>query len=151
MLRLFWSAFALAWGIVQAYSAPPIPQDDSGSAPMRFEWRREGPAHACGANCRVWISAIGYITADTPREFETFAKDPNARGAVLVLDSDGGSVLGTLALAGQQQESAHRFAIAKGRQRGATIAVAARRQRRRLADGGDHTEASNGAAERKRA
>ena len=65
---------------------------------MRFEWRREGPAHACGANCRVWISAIGYITADTPREFETFAKDPNTRGAVLVLDSDGGSVLGTLAL-----------------------------------------------------
>src|SRR5262245_40883673 len=98
MLRLFWSAFALACGIVQASSAPPTPQDDSGSAPMRFEWRREGPAHACGANCRVWISATGYITADTPREFETFAKDPNARGAVLVLDSDGGSVLGTLAL-----------------------------------------------------
>ena len=98
MLRLFWSAFALACGIVPAFSAPPIPQDDSGSAPMRFEWRREGPAHACGANCRVWISAIGYITADTPREFETFAKDPNTRGAVLVLDSDGGSVLGTLAL-----------------------------------------------------
>src|SRR5262249_26131012 len=98
----------LACGIVQASAAPPIPQDDSGSAPMRFEWRREGPAQACGANCRVWISAIGYITADTPREFETFAKDPNARGAVLaldsdggavlVLDSDGGSVLGTLAL-----------------------------------------------------
>ena len=98
MRRLFWSAFALACGVVQASSAPPIPQDESGSAPMRFEWRREGPAHACGANCRVWISAIGYITADTPREFETFAKDPNARGAVLVLDSDGGSVLGTLAL-----------------------------------------------------
>src|SRR5499425_1414339 len=91
MLRLFWSAFALACGIVQASSAPPIPQDDSGSAPMRFEWRREGPGHACGANCRVWISAIGYITADTPREFETFANDPNTRGAVLVLDSDGGN------------------------------------------------------------
>jgi hypothetical protein len=98
MLRLLWSAFALACGIVQASSAPPISQDDSGSAPMRFEWRREGPAQACGANCRVWISAVGYITADTPREFEAFAKDPNARGAVLVLDSDGGSVLGTLAL-----------------------------------------------------
>ena len=65
---------------------------------MRFEWRREGPAEACGANCRIWISAVGYITADTPREFEAFAKDPNTRGAVLVLDSDGGSVLGTLAL-----------------------------------------------------
>src|SRR5258706_6985006 len=99
MLRLFWSAFALACGIVQASSAPPIPpQDDSGSAPMRFEWRREGPAETCGANCRGWISAVGYITADTPREFETFAKDPNVRGAVLGLDSDGGSGLGTLAL-----------------------------------------------------
>ena len=98
MLRFFWSAFALACGIVQASSAPPIPQDDSGNAPMRFEWRREGPAQVCGTNCRVWISAVGYITADTPREFETFAKDPNVRGAVLVLDSDGGSVLGTLAL-----------------------------------------------------
>src|SRR5215831_20209536 len=99
MLRLFWSAFALACGIVQASSAPPTPaQDDSGSAPMRFEWRREGPAEVCGGSCRVWISAVGYITADTPREFETFAKDPNVHGAVLVLDSDGGSVLGTLAL-----------------------------------------------------
>lgn len=98
MRRLFWSAFALACGVVQASSAPPVPADDSGSAPMRFEWRREGPASVCGSNCRVWISAVGYITADTPREFEAFAKDPNARGAVLVLDSDGGSVLGTLAL-----------------------------------------------------
>ena len=85
MRRLFWSAFALACGIVQASAAPPIPQDDSGSAPMRFEWRREGPAQACGANCRVWISAIGYITADTPREFETFAKDPKARGVSAVM------------------------------------------------------------------
>src|SRR5262249_26131011 len=55
------------------------------------------------------------------------------------------------ALAGQQQEGAHGFAIAIGRQRRAAIAVTARRQRRRLADGGDHAEASNGAAERKRA
>jgi hypothetical protein len=46
----------------------------------------------------VWISAVGYITADTPHEFEAIAADPNAKGAVLVLDSDGGSVLGTLAL-----------------------------------------------------
>ena len=98
MLRFFWGAFALACGVTQAFSAPPTPPDDSGSAPMRFEWRREGPAEACGANCRIWISAVGYITADTPREFEAFAKDPNTRGAVLVLDSDGGSVLGTLAL-----------------------------------------------------
>jgi hypothetical protein len=65
---------------------------------MRFEWRREGPPDTCGVNCRTWISAVGYITADTPREFEAVAADPHAKGAVLVLDSDGGSVLGTLAL-----------------------------------------------------
>jgi hypothetical protein len=98
MFRLLGSAFALACGIAQAFAAsPPVP-DESGSAPMRFEWRREGPSDICAPNCRVWISAVGYITADTPRDFETFAKDPNVRGAVLVLDSDGGSVLGTLAL-----------------------------------------------------
>ena len=65
---------------------------------MRFAAYQEGPADSCGSNCRLLVSASGMITADTPREFETFAKDPNTRGAVLVLDSDGGSVLGTLAL-----------------------------------------------------
>ena len=55
------------------------------------------------------------------------------------------------ALAGQQQEGAHRFAIAIGRQPRATLAVAARRQRRGFADGGDHAEGANGAPERKRA
>jgi hypothetical protein len=98
MLRFLCGAFALACGVAQVWAGSPTPADDSGGAPMHFEWRREGPADVCGQNCRVWISAVGYITADTPREFETFAKDPNVRGAVLVLDSDGGSVLGTLAL-----------------------------------------------------
>jgi hypothetical protein len=98
MLRFLWGAFALACGIAQVLAGSPAPADDASSAPMRFEWRREGSPDTCGSNCRVWISAVGYITADTPREFEAFAADPNARGAVLVLDSDGGSVLGTLAL-----------------------------------------------------
>jgi hypothetical protein len=97
MLRFIWGVLALACGVVQVWAGFAAPADD-GSAPMRFEWRREGPAEACGSDCRVWISATGYITADTPREFEAFAKDPNVRGGVLVLDSDGGSVLGTLAL-----------------------------------------------------
>jgi hypothetical protein len=98
MLHFFWGAFALACAIAQAFAGPPTPPDDGSSAPMRFEWRREGPAENCGSRCRIWISAVGYITADTPREFDAFAKDPKVRGAVLVLDSDGGSVLGTLAL-----------------------------------------------------
>src|SRR5215472_11472616 len=98
MLRLFCGAFALACATAQTLAGTPAPADDSGSTPMRFEWRREGPAQICGSHCRVWISAVGYITADTPRDFEAFAKDPKVRGAVLVLDSDGGSVLGTLEL-----------------------------------------------------
>lgn len=97
MLRFLWGAFALACGVVHVFAGAPAPADD-GNAPMRFEWRREGPPDVCGSNCRVWISAVGYITADTPRDFESFAKGPDTRGAVLVLDSDGGSVLGTLAL-----------------------------------------------------
>src|SRR5262249_58351225 len=97
LLRLLGGVVALAGGVARFWAGPRVPQDDS-NAPMRFEWRREGPADVCGQNCRVWISAIGYITAETPREFEAFAKDPNVRSAVLVLDSDGGSVLGTLAL-----------------------------------------------------
>jgi hypothetical protein len=98
MLRFLWGAFALASGVVQVLAGAPAPVEDASSAPMHFEWRREGPPDTCGSSCRVWISAIGYITADTPREFEAVAADPRARGAVLVLDSDGGSVLGTLAL-----------------------------------------------------
>lgn len=96
MLRLLWAGLALAFGVMQAFAEPPAASDDGGQ--MRFEWRHEGPAEACGSNCRVWVSAVGYITADTPQAFEAFAEDPKVRGAVLVLDSDGGSVLGTIAL-----------------------------------------------------
>src|ERR1700730_4262900 len=99
MLRILSGAFALACGAVQAIAGSLSPgPEDGGSGPMRFEWRSEGPAEVCGESCRVWISAVGYITSDTPRQFETFAKDPKTRGAVLVVDSEGGSVLGTLAL-----------------------------------------------------
>jgi hypothetical protein len=98
MLRLLWAASVMACGVTLVFAAPPTPVDSGANAPMRFEWRHEGPPEACRPNCRTWISANGYITADTPREFEAFAKDPKVRGAVLVLDSDGGSVLGTLAL-----------------------------------------------------
>jgi len=99
MLRILSGAFVFACGVlVPAFAGSPPPTDESGGAPMRFEWRHEGPTDACAPNCRVWISAVGYITAETPKEFEAFARDPNVRGAVVVFNSDGGSVLGTLAL-----------------------------------------------------
>lgn len=71
---------------------------DLRALPMQFELRLEGPLESCRPNCRTWISATGAITADTPRDFESFVKSRNVRGATLVLDSDGGSVLGALAL-----------------------------------------------------
>ena len=63
---------------------------------MRFEWRSEASAGVCGKSCRTWISAIGPIVERTPRDFAAFARDKDLRGAVLVLDSEGGSVVDTM-------------------------------------------------------
>jgi len=76
------------------YSAPR----DTGFQPMRFELKREGPADACGDQCRAFVFAGGLITPDTATEFERFAQAHHLRGATMVLDSNGGSVLGALAL-----------------------------------------------------
>ena len=66
--------------------------------PMQFELFREGPAEACGSSCGIWVSAIGVITTDTPDVFEGFAKQHDIRGAVIALDSSGGSVHGAFLL-----------------------------------------------------
>jgi hypothetical protein len=66
--------------------------------PMHFDLRLQGPADICGAKCRLWISASGAITAETPREFELFAQGRDLTGATVALDSDGGSVHGAIAL-----------------------------------------------------
>ena len=69
---------------------------------MRFDLRLQGPAESCGTQCQVLISASGAIVADTPRDFKLFAQTHNLghdlSGATVVLDSDGGSVLGAIAL-----------------------------------------------------
>jgi hypothetical protein len=70
--------------------------DNSEPASMRFEWRSEGPSDLCGKTCRTWISATGPITEKTPRDFATFTADRDVHGAVMVLDSEGGSVVDTL-------------------------------------------------------
>jgi len=98
MIRVVIGAMLLASSSLPAFAAASTTGEDARSLPMTFEWRREGPAETCGTKCRTWISAIGAITADTPRKFETFAKARDVRGAVLVVDSGGGSVLGTLEL-----------------------------------------------------
>jgi hypothetical protein len=60
--------------------------------PMRFSWV------ACQPNCRGWVSAIGVVTADSPKDFDEFARGRQLGGATIVLDSSGGSVNDSIAL-----------------------------------------------------
>jgi hypothetical protein len=60
--------------------------------PMKFGWVD------CPANCRGWVSAVGVVTADSPKDFEEFERGRDLRGTTLVLDSSGGSVNDSIAL-----------------------------------------------------
>ena len=60
--------------------------------PMRFNWV------ACEPNCRGWVSAVGIVTSDSPRDFDEFARGRDLAGATIVLDSSGGSVNDSIAL-----------------------------------------------------
>ena len=60
--------------------------------PMKFSW------HDCQPNCRGWVSAVGIVTPDSPRNFDEFAHGRQLGGATIVLDSSGGSVNDSIAL-----------------------------------------------------
>ena len=60
--------------------------------PMKFSWV------ACQPNCHGWISAVGVVTADSPKDFDDFAREHKLDGATIVLDSGGGSVNNSIAL-----------------------------------------------------
>jgi hypothetical protein len=60
--------------------------------PMKFHWV------ACESNCRGWVSAVGIVTADSPADFDQFARGRDLNGATVVLDSSGGSVNDAIAL-----------------------------------------------------
>ena len=60
--------------------------------PMHFNWI------ACQPNCRGWVSAVGIVTADSPKEFDEFAHGRELAGATIVLDSSGGSVNDSITL-----------------------------------------------------
>ena len=60
--------------------------------PMRFSWV------ACQPDCRGWVSAVGIVTSDSPRDFDDFARGRELGGATIVLDSSGGSVNDSIAL-----------------------------------------------------
>ncbi len=92
-------AAALAFALAAPLLLLPAPSRGSDrTLPMRFDLRQEGPAQACGDRCRLFVAASGAITADTPRDFELFARGRNLTGGIVVLDSDGGSVHGAIAL-----------------------------------------------------
>src|SRR5262245_11536396 len=64
---------------------------------MRFEWNTD--VASCGTQpARVWISATGPVSETTAADFEAFAGSSDLRGALIVLDSEGGSVLSALEL-----------------------------------------------------
>jgi hypothetical protein len=60
--------------------------------PMKFSWI------ACQPDCRGWVSAVGVVTADSPKDFDEFARGRQLGGVTIVLDSSGGSVNDSIAL-----------------------------------------------------
>src|SRR5665213_3254147 len=106
--------FALALILAPSFLLPQASaQADDRTVPMRFELRRPVPGETCGATCATWISASGAITADSARDFMHFMQGRNLRDATVVLDSDGGSVHGAIALGREIRKLA--FATTVGR------------------------------------
>ena len=60
--------------------------------PMRFNWIE------CKPNCKSWVSAVGIVTADSPRDFDEFSRGRDLSGVTVVLDSSGGSVNDSITL-----------------------------------------------------
>jgi len=60
--------------------------------PMQFGWV------VCQPHCGGWISAVGIVTSDSPKDFDDFAQARDIHGATIVLDSSGGSVNDSIAL-----------------------------------------------------
>jgi hypothetical protein len=97
MSRSFSIVFALAVAAI-CVVVQTRAQASERTLPMHFELRQQAPAGSCAGQCQTWISATGAITADTSRDFTMFVHGRNLRGVVVALDSDGGSVLGAIAL-----------------------------------------------------
>jgi hypothetical protein len=77
---------------------PAVSEGSDRALPMHFSLHLQAPSEACVPKCRTLISASGSITANTAQDFKAFARDRDLAGAVVVLDSDGGSVHGAIAL-----------------------------------------------------
>ncbi len=85
-------------GGIAGTTTTPTSAAGSTTPHLRFASFTEGPADVCVDRCRQLIVASGMITADTPRQFATFVNENSLQNtqSVVVLESDGGSVLGAL-------------------------------------------------------
>ncbi len=79
----------VAWPGGPAHAGPTL---EPRKMPMRFSWV------ACEPDCGKWISAVGIVTTDSPKDFDDFARGRKLGGATIVLDSSGGSVNDSIAL-----------------------------------------------------
>lgn len=89
------TALCLAWpGVVttSGNSAKANGTLEERKLPMRFSWTD------CKPGCGGWVSAVGIVTADSPREFDEFAGSRDLSGVTIVFDSSGGSVNDSIAL-----------------------------------------------------
>src|ERR1700741_1328190 len=94
MRGLVAAVLSIAFGFV-ALGTPARATD---TQPMNFILRYEAPAKNCGAKCRLLVVATGTISDETPSQFALLAKAHDLTGATVVLNSEGGSVHGAIAL-----------------------------------------------------
>jgi len=98
MIRSLLGGLAFAGIMLSGFAGSADAPNNTHVLPMAFALLNEGPADVCAARCRQLIAASGMITSDTPRQFLDFVRDNPVQGATVVLESDGGSVLGALDL-----------------------------------------------------
>jgi hypothetical protein len=80
-------AFAMFGGLAHAGATL-----EERKLPMQFSWV------ACQPHCGGWISAVGIVTSQSPKDFDDFAQGRDLRSATIVLDSSGGSVNDSITL-----------------------------------------------------
>ena len=91
-MLLVGAALCIALGAILSGSAHAAVVLEERKLPMKFSWV------ACQPNCGGWVSAVGVVTANTPSDFDEFARGRQLGGTTIVLDSSGGSVNDAIAL-----------------------------------------------------
>jgi len=98
------AALLLGWPL--AWRAPASAGEtlEERKLPMHFVWHDRATLAAdasCGPACKGLVAAVGTVTSATPQAFADFVEGHDLRGATMVLDSSGGSVLDAIALGRQ--------------------------------------------------